>query len=103
MIAAAVALAAAAVFDWSRPPHEQISVRVFDGAVIGTYRTFLRPVMRHLIVCRYIPTCSAYGQTAIYTHGFPKGFWLATKRIVRCNPWTPRGTADPVPPAQTQY
>ncbi|MDQ2919027.1 MAG: membrane protein insertion efficiency factor YidD, partial [Verrucomicrobiota bacterium] len=35
---------------------------------------------------------------AMYTHGFPKGLWLTTKRICRCWPWTKMGTYDPVPP-----
>jgi hypothetical protein len=102
LIAAAVALAAAAVFDWSRPAYQQRSVRFFDRAVIGTYRTYLRPITRRFIVCRFQPTCSAYGQVAVYTHGFPKGLWLTTKRLLRCAPWTPSGTYDPVPVKQEQ-
>jgi hypothetical protein len=101
-IAAAVALAAAAAFDWSRPPQQQLSVRLFDRAVIGSYRKFVRPVTKRVLVCRFRPTCSAYGQTAIYLHGFPKGFWLTTKRLVRCNPWTPRDASDPVPPPRVR-
>jgi hypothetical protein len=97
-IAAAVALAAAAVFDWSRPSYQQWSVRLFDRGVIGSYRTYIRPITKRFIVCRFNPTCSAYGQMAIYVHGFPKGMWLTTKRLVRCGPWTPRGTNDLVPP-----
>jgi hypothetical protein len=102
LIAAAVALAAAAVFDWSRPAYQQRSVQLFDRAVIGSYRTYIRPITKRFIVCRFAPTCSAYGQMAIYVHGFPRGVWLTTKRLVRCGPWTPRGTYDPVPVPQEQ-
>jgi hypothetical protein len=101
VIVAAVAVAAAAAFDWSRPANEQWSVRLFDHAVIGTYRTYFQPVTHRFIVCRFSPTCSAYGQMAIYAHGFPKGLWLMTKRIVRCNPWT-KGGIDLVPPPRQQ-
>ena len=97
-ITAAVALAAAAVFDWSRPPQKQVSVRLFERGVVGTYRAVVRPVTSRFILCRLRPTCSAYAVGAFHTHGFPKGMWLTTKRLLRCAPWTPRGTDDPVPP-----
>jgi putative membrane protein insertion efficiency factor len=84
--------------DWSRPPDRQLSVRGFDKVVIGGYRKFIHPVTRRVIACRYRPTCSAYGQQAVRTHGFPKGAWLTTKRIARCGPWVPNRKFDPVPP-----
>jgi len=46
--------------------------------------------------CRYTPTCSVYGIEAIQKHGPFKGFWLASKRVVSCNPWGGSGY-DPVP------
>lgn len=46
--------------------------------------------------CRYTPTCSEYAIQAIKKHGPFKGFWLAVKRIARCNPWGGHGY-DPVP------
>ena len=50
--------------------------------------------------CRYTPTCSHYTIEALQKHGLFKGGWLATKRIVSCNPWGGKGY-DPVPePAQ---
>ena len=47
--------------------------------------------------CRYTPTCSEYSIQAIKTHGFFKGLFLSTYRILRCNPWGGHGH-DPVPP-----
>ena len=38
-----------------------------------------------------------YAIQAIKIHGPFKGFWLATRRIVKCNPWGTHGY-DPVPP-----
>ena len=53
-------------------------------------------------VCRYTPTCSNYAVEAIQTHGPLKGMWLATKRIISCNPWGGHGY-DPVPPVITNF
>ncbi len=47
-------------------------------------------------VCRYHPTCSEYGYTAVGKYGILKGSWMTFKRILRCNPWS-LGGYDPVP------
>jgi len=47
--------------------------------------------------CRHVPTCSQYALEAVKIHGPFKGFWLATRRILRCHPWGTSGY-DPVPP-----
>lgn len=47
--------------------------------------------------CRFEPTCSAYTEDALATHGAFKGGFLAAKRICRCHPWGGMGY-DPVPP-----
>ena len=49
-------------------------------------------------VCRYIPTCSEYAQTAIERFGAVRGGAMAMKRILRCNPFV-KGGYDPVPEA----
>ena len=46
--------------------------------------------------CRHYPTCSEYAVKAIKIHGPLRGFWLGTKRILRCHPWGTQGY-DPVP------
>jgi putative membrane protein insertion efficiency factor len=46
--------------------------------------------------CRFYPSCSHYGYQAIYKYGVIKGGWLATWRVLRCNPFN-RGGFDPVP------
>ena len=46
--------------------------------------------------CRYIPTCSEYALEAVEKYGAVKGTVLATKRILRCNPFH-KGGYDPVP------
>lgn len=45
--------------------------------------------------CRFYPSCSHYGYQAIYKHGAFKGSFMATWRVLRCNPFNPGGY-DPV-------
>ena len=37
--------------------------------------------------CRFYPTCSNYAIEALEEYGFFKGWFLAIKRILRCNPF----------------
>lgn len=46
--------------------------------------------------CRFYPTCSNYALEALERYGFFKGWYLAIKRILRCNPLAKSGY-DPVP------
>jgi len=62
--------------------------------LIAAYQRVLSPYMPG--ACRYEPTCSHYAQDAIERHGLLRGGWLATKRLLRCQPWGGRGY-DPVP------
>ena len=48
--------------------------------------------------CRYQPSCSHYAAEALSRHGAVRGSWLATRRILSCNPWGGAGY-DPVPGA----
>ncbi|MDO8462948.1 MAG: membrane protein insertion efficiency factor YidD [bacterium] len=41
--------------------------------------------------CRYYPSCSAYGKSAIMQNGVLIGSMKATWRILRCNPWSKGG------------
>lgn len=45
--------------------------------------------------CRFTPTCSEYGAQAISKYGAVKGVFLASWRILRCNPWS-KGGHDPL-------
>lgn len=64
-------------------------------ACIHFYQKFLSPLKR-TCHCRYIPTCSQYAVEAIEKYGALKGGFMAAKRILRCNPFSPGGY-DPVP------
>jgi putative membrane protein insertion efficiency factor len=64
------------------------------GAV-RVYQAAISPVLG--CNCRYHPSCSSYAIEALRDHGATHGAYLATRRILRCNPWRPGGY-DPVPP-----
>jgi putative membrane protein insertion efficiency factor len=71
-------------------------VRLF----IRIYKLTLSPLLHWLAPgagCKFEPTCSAYFQEAVETHGFLRGARLGVKRICRCGPWC-EGGYDPVPP-----
>ncbi len=61
---------------------------------IRFYQRFLSPIKP--ATCRFTPTCSAYGLSAIRRHGVLKGTLLTTWRILRCQPFSEPGP-DPVP------
>jgi putative membrane protein insertion efficiency factor len=73
-----------------------VSLRRIYTAPIRFYRRFLSPLKPPM--CRFHPTCSAYAQEAVETHGIPRGTLLALWRVLRCNPLC-QGGHDPVPPA----
>jgi putative membrane protein insertion efficiency factor len=52
--------------------------------------------------CRFSPTCSQYAEEAIRSLGATRGLFLATRRILRCNPFG-RGGLDPVPSRARGY
>lgn len=62
--------------------------------LIKLYQSTMSRVTPHS--CLFQPTCSNYAFEAIKRHGFVRGSWLATKRLVRCNPFS-KGGYDPVP------
>ncbi len=94
---AALALAAAAIFDWSKPPAEQVSVYLYEHSVVSPYRWLVRPTISLYVRCRFQPTCSQYSVEAVRAYGFPIGLWMTTKRLFRCMPWVVLGTPDPLP------
>ncbi len=62
--------------------------------LIRFYRKCVSPLLP--ACCRYRPTCSQYGLTAVERFGAMRGGWLTLLRILRCNPFC-RGGWDPVP------
>jgi uncharacterized protein len=70
-----------------------VLARILIGA-IRFYRKGISPLKPP--VCRFHPTCSAYGLEAIERYGAGRGTWLLVRRIVRCQPFC-KGGYDPVP------
>lgn len=61
---------------------------------IKFYRKCISPLFPPC--CKYHPTCSSYALEAFRKHGVLKGFILALRRLLRCNPWS-MGGIDYVP------
>jgi len=75
-------------------------VRVALIGLIRTYRVTLSGLLGGQ--CRFQPSCSAYAEGAIETHGAVRGTLLAMWRILRCNPFGRPGL-DPLPPNHHAY
>ena len=63
-------------------------------AAIRFYRKGISPLKPP--VCRFTPTCSAYGLEAVEKYGAARGGWLLVRRLARCQPFS-KGGYDPVP------
>lgn len=61
---------------------------------VRVWRAIISPLYGE--VCKFYPSCSSYGLTALETHGALRGSWLIVRRLVRCHPWS-LGGYDPVP------
>jgi putative membrane protein insertion efficiency factor len=51
---------------------------------IKIYQYIISPVMGPK--CRFVPTCSQYGEQALKKYGLFKGGWLLIKRLSKCRP-----------------
>ena len=97
-IGAAIAIVLIAIaLDLRRPAPDQLVTRAAIGTIHVYQATLSRFYARLGVQCRFTPTCSHYGEAVIRKFGAMRGGWMATKRIFRCGPWTPLGTADPPP------
>ncbi len=62
--------------------------------IIKLYKLLISPILP--ASCRYYPSCSDYSVQAIKRFGVIKGGYLASRRILSCNPFGGSGF-DPVP------
>jgi putative membrane protein insertion efficiency factor len=63
---------------------------------IKFYKKYLSPGNFGIKICIFEPSCSRYSIEALERFGVVKGLYLATYRIIRCNPFS-KGGYDPVP------
>jgi len=89
----AAILLAAIGHDLIVPIPRQFSTRMAVAGITG-YQQVLSPRLRGTIICRFRPSCSAYGLASVRKYGGLRGGWRTVKRIARCNPWTRFGTVD---------
>jgi putative membrane protein insertion efficiency factor len=97
LIAVAAVIVIAIAVDLSRPPSAQWSTAAAVGGIHLYQATLSRVYDRMGTQCRFTPTCSHYGEEVVKRFGVVRGGWMATKRILRCGPWTPAGTVDQPP------
>jgi putative membrane protein insertion efficiency factor len=60
--------------------------------LLRAYRKLISPLYGD--VCRYYPSCSAYGLGSVQQRGIVVGSALTAWRILRCNPWSSGGIDD---------
>jgi len=86
--------------DSQKPPKQQKLVRI-SVSIIDFYKIHIsRPAVENhnIRVCRFNPSCSIYAKKALLKHGFVKGGYYATIRILKCNPFYGKPIMeDPVP------
>lgn len=68
--------------------------------LIKGYRKLISPLYGD--VCRYYPSCSAYGLGQVQQRGVIAGSVLAGLRVLRCNPWA-KGGVDEVKPGSGRF
>ncbi|HVF18747.1 MAG TPA: membrane protein insertion efficiency factor YidD [Mycobacteriales bacterium] len=68
-------------------------------APVRGYRRWVSPALPDR--CRFVPSCSAYAESALAEHGARRGTWLAARRLLRCHPFH-SGGVDPVPAAPSR-
>ena len=60
---------------------------------IRIYQLIISPILPKS--CRYYPSCSHYAMEALEKKGVIRGMWMASYRVLRCNPYS-KGGYDPV-------
>ncbi|MEP6881335.1 MAG: membrane protein insertion efficiency factor YidD [Dokdonella sp.] len=63
-------------------------------SLLAFYKRFISPLLGAR--CRFHPSCSDYARVAVARFGSLRGSWLATNRLLRCQPMCDGG-CDPVP------
>ena len=84
--------------DATRAPERQWGARALIVGIDFYQATLSRWMPTMGVECRFVPTCSHYGEAVIRHHGAIVGGGKALWRIARCGPWTAEGTVEPPVP-----
>jgi putative membrane protein insertion efficiency factor len=72
----------------------QVAIVFPVTVAITTYQLLVSPILGKR--CRFYPSCSHYSIESVKIHGILVGFFLISKRLLKCHPYH-RGGWDPVP------
>jgi putative membrane protein insertion efficiency factor len=94
LLAALIILAVVFTFDVTRPPASQWTTK-FSLSAIRSYQSTLSPLFAEAgYSCRFTLSCSRYAEVVLRRDGFISGGWKTATRLIRCGPWTPKGSVD---------
>ena len=65
-------------------------MKYFGIALVYAYRWLIAPLLP-AGSCKFHPSCSQYAIDALKKYGLFKGSCLATRRVLRCHPWSHGG------------
>jgi hypothetical protein len=70
---------------------------IFRFPILGLIRVYQKTLSKAIPgnTCRFYPSCSHYAYQAIYKYGVIRGGFMASWRVLRCNPFS-KGGYDPV-------
>ena len=71
---------------------EQLLLRLLL-ALLAVYRKVISPGLKPR--CRFVPSCSEYGELALCRHGLVKGLGKTLWRLARCQPMCKGGYDEP--------
>lgn len=70
-------------------------IKIYQKTVSPNHGIFKNAFLINNIGCRFYPSCSEYAHKAILKKGVLRGGLAATKRILRCHPFS-KGGYDPL-------
>jgi putative membrane protein insertion efficiency factor len=70
---------------FTQPPHQTNPVKIVTTATFDLYRALISHSQGD--VCNFSPSCSHFATEAIEEYGIIWGSFMATDRLLRCNPW----------------
>jgi putative membrane protein insertion efficiency factor len=70
---------------FTQAPLETNPVKIVASTGFSLYQTIISPSQGD--VCNFTPSCSNFTKESIEEHGIFWGSFMASDRLLRCNPW----------------